>query len=261
MYDFEIAKFQPNNFDDLPSSMLPLSSPSRFLHGGVIYFIWILVWNSVVIKASTEPLWSNVCQQPQEDPFPFCDSTRPIEERVKDYVGRIPIPAQIAMMGNDADGYEPLGIPPYQWWSEGLHGPLEPCVTYEHSGTTTATTIETKCATSFPCPSGLGNTFNTTLYRKMGGAIGQEGRAISILRDHDMSVGDGLTYWSPNVNLQRDPRWGRNQEGMRSLCVLFLGFFFFGKGEIGTERDDITSFFLNVFVVIQSFSHYRISYM
>ena len=156
-----------------------------------------LVWS--------EPLWSNVCSadHPASD-LPFCDGTLELDERVRDYESRIPTEDQIAMMSNRAAGYVPLGIPPWQWWSEGLHGPLEPCV--EYGG-------ETRCPTSFPCPSGLGNSFNLTLFHQIGAAIGTEGRAVSQLRNHDMSIGDGLTYWSPNVNLQRDPRWGRNQEG------------------------------------------------
>jgi beta-D-xylosidase 4 len=151
------------------------------------------------------PLWSLVCRD--DHPafgLPFCDSTLELEERVNDYVSHIPVEYQIAMMSHPAAAYDPLGIPPYQWWSEGLHGPMEPCVEYKN---------RTNCPTSFPCPSGLGNSFNTTLFRRIGAAIGLEGRAISQLRNHDMAIGDGLTYWSPNVNLQRDPRWGRNQEG------------------------------------------------
>lgn len=155
--------------------------------------------------ALSEPLWSNVCRD--DDPIyhlPFCNSSLSIQDRVDDYVSRIPTESKIAMMSYRAAGYDPLGIPPYQWWSEGLHGALEPCVTYNNV---------THCPTSFPCPSGLGNSFNASLYRAIGTAIGKEGRAISQLRNHDMSVGDGITFWSPNVNMQRDPRWGRNQEG------------------------------------------------
>ena len=162
----------------------------------------ILFLPSLVVSV---PLWSDVCQadHPGFD-LPFCDSQLSLSERIDDYVQRIPTEQQIAMMGHPAKGYAPLGIPPYQWWSEGLHGPLEPCVEYKG---------QQKCPTSFPCPSALGNTFNTTLFYEVGAAIGTEGKAISHLRPHDMTVGDGLTYWSPNVNLQRDPRWGRNQEG------------------------------------------------
>jgi beta-glucosidase-like glycosyl hydrolase len=185
----------------IPMDMAPFASVA--ITSWVALSILVILVNSVVVVC--EPLWSSVCQGDHAAAqFPFCDGSLSIKERVNDYVQRIPIPGQIAMMGNAADGYEPLGIPPYQWWSEGLHGALEPCVPYSK---------ETKCPTSFPCPSALGNTFNSTLYWKIGEAIGKEGRAISGLRDHDMNVGDGLTYWSPNVNLQRDPRWGRNQEG------------------------------------------------
>ena len=88
-------------------------------------------------------------------------------------------------------------------WSEGLHGPLEPCVT---DGSVT------KCPTNFPAASAMASAFNDTLYLKAGSAVGVEGRAISNLRKHDSSIGDGLTYWAPNANMERDPRWGRNQE-------------------------------------------------
>jgi beta-glucosidase-like glycosyl hydrolase len=150
------------------------------------------------------PLWKDVCTQPESQPLPFCDTTLNLTMRVEDYQQRIPVEAQIQMMGNKAAGYDPLSIPPYQWWSEGLHGSMEPCVS---SNGTCA------CPTSFPCPSALGTALNTTLYRLVGQAIGRQGRAVSNLRNHDMDIGDGLTYWSPNINMQRDPRWGRNQEG------------------------------------------------
>ena len=108
-------------------------------------------------------------------------------------------------LNHKAPGVPELRIPPYQWWSEGLHGTMEPCVGEEGRD-------GVKCPTSFPCPSALATSFNKTLWKAIGTAIGIEGRAISNLRTHDMEVGDGLTYWSPNINLQRDPRWGRNQE-------------------------------------------------
>ena len=68
------------------------------------------------------------------------------------------------------------------------------------------------CPTSFPCPSGLGNAFNASLYYAIGAAIGVEARAFNNLKIHRTELFDGLTYWSPVINLQRDPRWGRNQE-------------------------------------------------
>ena len=100
-----------------------------------------------------------------------------------------------------------LHIPPYQWGSEGLHGPLQPCVC-------AADASSCKCPTSFPCPSALGTTFNDSLYFQIGQADGREARAINNLRNHatQNQYGDGIDYWSPTINMQRDPRWGRNQE-------------------------------------------------
>jgi beta-glucosidase-like glycosyl hydrolase len=176
---------------------------------------WVLACIVVLLRQHSglaSPLWKDVCTQQDTQHLPFCDATLELSVRVDDYQRRIPVEAQIHMMGNQAAGYDPLSIPPYQWWSEGLHGSMEPCVTY--NGTCA-------CPTSFPCPSALGTAFNTTLYRLIGQAIGQEGRAISNLRAaHDMQVGDGLTYWSPNINMQRDPRWGRNQEGTSQMFAL-----------------------------------------
>ena len=58
----------------------------------------------------------------------------------------------------------------------------------------------------------MASAFNRSLYLAVGSAVGVEGRAISNLREHDNKIGDGLTYWAPNANMERDPRWGRNQE-------------------------------------------------
>jgi beta-glucosidase-like glycosyl hydrolase len=164
-------------------------------------------WFCLLIDSSlgATPLWSDVCTQAPVRSMPFCNTALGMEERVADYTQRIPAEDQIAMMNHAAAGYEPLQIPPYQWWSEGLHGPLEDCVESQN---------QCVCPTSFPCPSALGTAFNTSLYHQIGVAIGKEGRAISNLRPHDMGIGDGLTYWSPTINMQRDPRWGRNQEGI-----------------------------------------------
>ena len=154
-------------------------------------------------SSASEVLWEDVCTQQTTKDLPFCDETLDLQGRVMDYVNRIPTENQILMMGNNASGYDTLSIPPYQWWSEGLHGALEPCVQYEN---------KCSCPTSFPSPSVMGNAFNQTLYELVGHVIGIEGHAISNLRQHKNDIGDGLTYWSPTINMQRDPRWGRNQE-------------------------------------------------
>eukprot|EP00536_Pseudo-nitzschia_multiseries_P018388 jgi/Psemu1/228775/e_gw1.2471.6.1 len=154
-------------------------------------------------KCCAEPLWSDVCTDDETKNLPFCDMSLDLDKRILDYVNRVPIETKISMMGHDASGYEALKIPPYMWWSEGLHGPLEPCVQYKD---------RCVCPTNFPSPSAMGNSFNRTLYRMVGHVIGIQGRAISNLRVHNQDIGDGLTYWSPTINMQRDPRWGRNQE-------------------------------------------------
>ena len=66
-----------------------------------------------------EPLWSSVCQSPPISELPFCNISLTLEERVDDYVSRVPVENQTLMMGNRAEGYDELGIPSYQWWSEG----------------------------------------------------------------------------------------------------------------------------------------------
>ena len=143
--------------------------------------------------------------------LPFCDTTLLLATRVADYVSwAVPVERQIRILHHNASGYAPLHIPPYQWWSEGLHVRKEPCVEYKG---------KCLCPTRFTCPSGLGSAFNASLYHLIGSAIGQEGRAISNLRPHDSAIGDGLTYWSPTLNLQHDPRWGRNQEGTTVMIL------------------------------------------
>lgn len=133
-----------------------------------------------------DPLWSDVCTHDETTGLPFCDTSLILDERITDYVNRVPIDVKISMMGHNASGFDDLKIPPYMWWSEGLHGPLEPCVQYKD---------RCACPTNFPSPSAMGSAFNRTLYRLVGRAIGVQGRAISNLRVHDGAIGDGLTYW------------------------------------------------------------------
>jgi beta-D-xylosidase 4 len=143
--------------------------------------------------------------------LPFCDMTLSLETRVADYVSWVvPVERHIRILHHNASGYAPLHIPPYQWWSKGLHVPKESCVEYEG---------KCLCPTRFTCSSGLGSALNASLYHLIGLAIGQEGQAISNVRPHDSAIGDGLTYCSPTLNLQRNARWGRNQEGTTVMIL------------------------------------------
>ena len=163
----------------------------------------LLCFDPISVTAGT--LWRDVCTQSGTRDTSWCDVLRPVAERAAAFVAALKPEEKVPLMTNEAKGVPRLHIPPYQWGSEGLHGPLEPCV----CGPTGCV-----CPTSFPAPSALGSAFNDSLYWLIGHVDGLEGRAINNLRNHatQNKYGDGLDYWSPTLNLQRDPRWGRNQE-------------------------------------------------
>lgn len=132
------------------------------------------------------------------DPAPlFRDPHAPLADRVADLVQRMTLPEKISQMVHNAPAVPRLGIPPYDWWSEGLHGVGRAGV-----------------ATVFPQAIGLGATWHPQLVHAVAAAVADEARA----KHHDAvrrgihAMYTGLTYWSPNINLFRDPRWGRGQE-------------------------------------------------
>lgn len=170
-----------------------------------------LILSVLPFMARADILWNDVCTQPDVMSSKWCDTALPIPQRAAAFVAALEPNEKIPIMTNEAQGVARLHIPPYQWGSEGLHGPLEPCV----CGMSKATG-KNKCAcpTSFPAPSAMGSAYNTSLYWMIGHNDGMEARAINNNRDHKTqnNYGDGIDYWSPTVNMQRDPRWGRNQE-------------------------------------------------
>jgi beta-glucosidase len=121
----------------------------------------------------------------------------PIEERVNDLVGRLTLEEKVFQMMNEAPAIERLDIPKYDWWSEGLHGVARAGV-----------------ATVFPQAIGLAATWNTRLMGRVATAIADEARAKhhEAVRQGIRDRYTGLTFWSPNINIFRDPRWGRGQE-------------------------------------------------
>ncbi len=121
--------------------------------------------------------------------FPICDQSLPTRQRAADVVSRMTTTEKITQMVNTAAAIPRLGLPKYQWWSEALHGV---CV----SGV----------ATSFPEPINLGATFNMPLVHRIGSIISTEARAFN------NQGRTGLNFFTPNVNIFRDPRWGRGQE-------------------------------------------------
>ena len=127
----------------------------------------------------------------------YLDSTRSFEERVNDLVGRMTVEEKASQMGSVAPAIERLGIPQYNWWNEGLHG-----------------LARAGLATVFPQGIGLASTWNTDLIHRLAQAISDEGRAKhhEAIRQGVRDIYTGLTLWCPNINIFRDPRWGRGQE-------------------------------------------------
>jgi beta-glucosidase len=110
------------------------------------------------------------------------------KERLSDLISLMTVDEKIGQLTNQSDSIPRLGVAKYNYWSEALHGILA-------SG-----------ATSFPQAVAMGSTWDPDLVYRVGSSISDEARALNVLR------GNGLTYWSPTINIARDPRWGRNEE-------------------------------------------------
>jgi beta-glucosidase len=110
-------------------------------------------------------------------------------------VGKMTVDEKVEQLLNTAPAIPRLGVPAYNWWTESLHGALGALPT-----------------TNFPEPIGLAATFDPALVHDVAGAIGSEVRGLHTLarRTGRMGrIGTGLDTWSPNINICRDPRWGR----------------------------------------------------
>lgn len=128
---------------------------------------------------------------------PFRNPDLSIEERVEDLIARLDIVEKAAQMLHGTPAIPRLGIPAYNWWNEGLHGVARAGV-----------------ATVFPQAIGLAAMFDAELHHRIAVAISDEARAKhhEFLRQGDHGMYKGLTIWSPNINIFRDPRWGRGHE-------------------------------------------------
>ncbi|KAG9441258.1 hypothetical protein H6P81_017112 [Aristolochia fimbriata] len=131
--------------------------------------------------------------------FGFCDKSLSYEIRAKDLIDRMTLADKVLNLGDQAYGVERLGLPPYNWWSEALHG-----VSDVGHGTHFDQTVPG--ATSFPTVILTAASFNETLWKTIGQVVSTEARAMYNLGKA------GLTFWSPNINVVRDPRWGRALE-------------------------------------------------
>ncbi|KAL3741535.1 hypothetical protein ACJRO7_017061 [Eucalyptus globulus] len=131
--------------------------------------------------------------------FSFCDASLTYEERAKDLVKRMVLHEKVRQLGNGAYGVPRLGLPKYEWWSEALHG-------VSNVGPGTFFDDVVPGATSFPTVILTAATFNESLWKSIGQAVSTEARAMYNLGRA------GLTFWSPTINVVRDPRWGRALE-------------------------------------------------
>jgi beta-glucosidase len=129
--------------------------------------------------------------------LPFQDPELPLDERVRDLVSRLTLEEKASQMLHDAPAVPRLGVPPYNWWNEGLHGVARAGI-----------------ATVFPQAIGLAAMWSTHRLHEIAVSISDEARAKhhEFLRQNDHGYYQGLTYFSPNVNIFRDPRWGRGHE-------------------------------------------------
>ncbi len=127
----------------------------------------------------------------------YLDPAQPTSARVDDLIGRMTLEEKASQLVNQARAIPRLQIPAYDWWSEALHG-------VANAGT----------ATVFPEPMGLAATFDDRLIHEMAVVIGTEARAKhdQAVRAGRRDIMEGLDFWSPNINIFRDPRWGRGQE-------------------------------------------------
>ncbi|MBS1523955.1 MAG: glycoside hydrolase family 3 C-terminal domain-containing protein [Bacteroidetes bacterium] len=127
----------------------------------------------------------------------YKDMSQPLDARVKDLVSKLTLEEKVSLLGYNSKAIPRLGIPAYNWWNEGLHG-------VARAGE----------ATIFPQAIGMAATFNDDLIKQVSTVISTEARAkynLAIAKDRHLQY-MGLTFWTPNINIFRDPRWGRGQE-------------------------------------------------
>jgi len=128
----------------------------------------------------------------------YLNPSHSISERVKDLISHLTLEEKVGLMSHPAKGVPRLNIPAYNYWSEALHG-----------------VARNGRATVFPQAIGMAATWDQDLIQRVASAVGDEARAKyheTLRRKGHTDQYQGLTFWSPNVNLFRDPRWGRGQE-------------------------------------------------
>jgi len=141
---------------------------------------------------------SQASSQPMQDvsKMPYMNPALPVEQRVDDLLKQMTADEKVAQLVNQARAVPRLGVPAYDWWSESLHG------------------VAVNGTTEFPEPIGLAATFDPQSIHEMAVAISIEARIkhVQAVRAGHSNIFEGLDFWAPNINIFRDPRWGRGQE-------------------------------------------------
>ncbi|XP_055802869.1 probable beta-D-xylosidase 6 [Solanum dulcamara] len=161
-------------------------------------FIFLNILEFSVHLTKSNPLSQFPCQPPHHK-YTFCNKKLPISTRVHSLISLLTIDEKILHLSDNTTSIPRLGLPAYEWWSESLHGIGTNGPGINFNG-------PIKGSTSFPQVILTAAAFNRTLWHSIASAIAVEARAM-------YNTGQsGLTFWAPNINVFRDPRWGRGQE-------------------------------------------------
>jgi beta-glucosidase len=136
------------------------------------------------------------CRLHAEPPPGYLDTSLPAKQRAQDLVHRMTVEEKVTQLVNQSRAIPRLAVPAYDWWSEALHG------------------VAANGTTEFPEPIALAAAFDTEAIHRMAVVIGTEGRIkhAQAMREGHSDIFEGLDFWAPNINIFRDPRWGRGQE-------------------------------------------------
>ena len=163
----------------------------------LLALLGVMLFFSCENTKSNKKINDKEVQSLHEAKFPFYDTSLSMEERIQDLISRLTLEEKADQMMHNTSAIERLDIPPYSYWNEALHG-------VARSGV----------ATVFPQAIGLAATFDDDLTFRVSSAISDEARAMHNVakeKGYHKQYG-GLTFWTPNINIFRDPRWGRGQE-------------------------------------------------
>ncbi|KAJ8769353.1 hypothetical protein K2173_002557 [Erythroxylum novogranatense] len=170
------------------------------IHDQRICIFFLLLFLNLYLCVANRVSPKFPCEPPNYNSYAFCNKSLPVSTRAQSLVSLLTLQEKITQLSDNASGIPRLGIFPYEWWSESLHG----IATNGRGVSFTKGPIF--AATGFPQVIVTAAAFNRSLWFLVASVIGVEARAM-------YNVGQaGLTFWAPNINIFGDPRWGRGQE-------------------------------------------------